>query len=844
MANLVASLLVRLVDRLSAPARSAARAVGDIGRAQKAAQAASAQWSRGLEELDDKLGRLANASLVTQGLDQAGQRLIRPLANATRAASAFDAGMTGIGITADLTDRQLIPLRNTILKTAADLGALPATVQGTFGAVLAEGVYKTETELSRAGVAVSRFQRLMGAMGENISDEEAGAFSAALGSSLKLRADELDRANAMVLRSAKQGGVSGAVLARNLPAQTGALAGLSFANDVGLADLLAANQVAKRLAGTSDQAANNVTNLFAALASPETIRRFGEIGVNLEKEIKKGVAAGRSPLESLATLVQQKTGGDQFRIGELFGDRQARDAIMALVQNLDDFKAMSAELRQDDALPSYLADLERAAQGPAASFARYTTSMGRAGIATGTILAPAVSVAADALGRIANWMSAASENGSLLAKAAVWAVAGFAGFAVAAGAVGHAVVGVLGPLYIMRSLLGTMGGAAIKGGIANIILGFGRMRVAAIGATSAMNFNVVAGGLARLAPIFGRARMAALAFNIAMMANPFGLVIAGVAAAVAVVAVAALVVRKYWQPIQAFFGGVGQALGEAFGPSLSAIGSALAPLKPLWDGVTGAVSGFFGWIGRLLQPMQATKGQLDSAANAGQRFGRLLVTVFNYSPIGLFVTAVKSGISAVRAVLAWRPLDTLRSAWSGVTGFFNGWRNLFSGFGRAMMQGLIGGIRAMLGEVLGAVSGVASGAVNRFKGVLGIRSPSRVFAQLGGYSMEGLTQGLTRNASAPLGALAALGAAMTAATPVIAAPGQVALAGLQAASAPPGVAASAQRAAPTEIHHHHNYGAVTIHMNGATVTARDVAREIARQQQADRRAAIFDGGQG
>lgn len=811
MANLVASLLVRLVDRLSAPARSAARAVGDIGRAQKAAQSASAQWSRGLEELDDKLGRLANASLVTQGLDQAGQRLIRPLANATRAASAFDAGMTGIGITADLTDRQLIPLRNTILKTAADLGALPATVQGTFGAVLAEGVYKTETELSRAGVAVSRFQRLMGAMGENISDEEAGAFSAALGSSLKLRADELDRANAMVLRSAKQGGVSGAVLARNLPAQTGALAGLSFANDVGLADLLAANQVAKRLAGTSDQAANNVTNLFAALASPETIRRFGEIGVNLEKEIKKGVAAGRSPLESLATLVQQKTGGDQFRIGELFGDRQARDAIMALVQNLDDFKAMSAELRQDDALPSYLADLERAARGPAASFARYTTSMGRAGIATGTILAPAVSLAADALGRVANWMSAASENGSLLAKAAVWAVAGFAGFAVAAGAVGHAVVGVLGPLYIMRSLLGTMGGAAVKQFAAQMVMGL------------------------------GRARMAAMAFNLTMLANP---VVLAVAAAVAAVAVVALVVRKYWEPIKAFFGGVGQALGEAFGPSLSAIGSALAPLKPLWDGVTGAVGGFFGWLGRLLQPMQATKGQLDSAANAGQRFGRLLVTVFNYSPIGLFVTAVKLGIGAVRAVLAWRPLDTLRSAWSGVTGFFNGWRNLFSGFGRAMMQGLIGGIRAMLGEVLGAVSGVASGAVNRFKGVLGIRSPSRVFAQLGGYSMEGLTQGLTRNASAPLGALAALGAAMTATTPVLAAPGQVALAGLQAASASPGVAASAQRAAPTEIHHHHNYGAVTIHMNGATVTARDVAREIARQQQADRRAAIFDGGQG
>ena len=752
MKNLVAALTLRFQDRLSGPARSAASAVGGIERAQKMAANASQQWNRGLDQLDTRLNRLASASLITDGIGRAGQAMIRPLQRGVTEAAGFNQAMTGIGITAQLTDAQLSPLRNTILKTASDLGALPATVQATFGAVLAEGVYKTEAELSRAGVAVARFQRLQAVMGEPISDAEAGSFSSAMGASLKMRADQLDRANAMVNRSAQQGGVSGATLARFLPSQTGSLVGLNFANEKGLADLLTANQLAKRMAGSSDQAANNITNLLSKLASPEVLKNFDKIGIDLEGKIKAGVRRGVSPLETVAALVQRSTKEDQFRIGELFGDQQAKEGLMALVQNMDEFRAMSRELQGDDVLKGYFTDLERAALGPAASFARYQSGISRAGIATGTILAPAVGLAADALGRIANWMSEASERGGILAKAAVWAVAGVAGFAVAAGAVGHAVVGILGPLFIMRTLFGTMGGAAVKAGAAQVIGWFARMRVAAIG------------------------------FNLAMLANPVGLAVAGVVVAVAAVA---LVVRKYWQPIKAFFGGVGQALGEAFGPALGAIGAALSPLKPLWDGVTGAIGGFFGWIGRLLTPMQATKDQLAGATSAGQQFGRALVVAFNLSPIGLFVNGIRAAFGAIRAVMAWRPMETLRSAWSGLSGFFGTVQAAFRGFGRMIIQGLINGIRSMLGGVQSAVGGIASSAIGRFRNLLGIRSPSRVFMGLGSDTMAGLALGLSRGGRSAIGQVAAVGGAMLAAMP-----------GAASAASPSSVVASAASAVP------------------------------------------------
>lgn len=733
MKNLVAALTLRFVDRLSGPSRGAASAIGQLNRAQDMGKAASKQWSAGLDQLDAKLNRLASASLVTEGIGRAGEKMLRPLRAGVTAAAEFGRGMTGIGITAQMTDGQLQPMRRTILETAAELGALPATVQSAFSSVLAEGVYKTEAELTRAGRSVAKFQALAATMKDPISGDEAGGLSAGLAKSFNISADRLDNANAMLNRASQRGGVGIGVAARFFPAAGAAMRGMGGDNERGLSDLMAATQVAKGAAGGSEQAANNLANLLAALTSPETLRNFSKMGVNLEQEIKAGLKRGVSPLETAAVITNRLTkGGDQFRLGELFGDRQARDGMMALVKDLDGFREMSAELRSEGLLQAYYADLERAMRGPAASFGRYTSGMARLGIATGTILAPAVGAAADALTRIAAWMSNASEKGGLLAKAAVWAFAGLAGFAVAAGAVGHAVVGILGPLFIAKTLMGGMGGAALKAGAAQVIGAFARMR------------------------------MAAIAFNLSMLANP---VVLGVVAAVAAVALIAVVVRKYWQPLKAFFGGVGEALGEAFGPALSAIGGALRPLKPVWDAVAGTVGRFFGWIGRLMQPLQATKGQLDGASNAGRNFGRMLALAFNLSPIGIFARGVMTAFRFIQGTMNWRPMETLRQAWAGVNGFFGGLITRFNGFGRAIMQGLISGVRAMLGEVAGAVIGVANGAVARFKGVLGIKSPSRVFAALGGYTMEGLTMGLTRGGRSAIGQVAAVGGALVAAMP-------------------------------------------------------------------------------
>ncbi len=66
--------------------------------------------------------------------------------------------------------------------------------------------------------------------------------------------------------------------------------------------------------------------------------------------------------------------------------------------------------------------------------------------------------------------------------------------------------------------------------------------------------------------------------------------------------------------------------------------------------------------------------------------------------------------------------------------------------GRNLIQGFINGIRNMAGAIANAARSVVSGAVNGIKGFLGIRSPSRLLMELGGYTGEGFTIGLEAEA--------------------------------------------------------------------------------------------------
>ncbi|HFV9290996.1 TPA: phage tail tape measure protein [Serratia fonticola] len=80
----------------------------------------------------------------------------------------------------------------------------------------------------------------------------------------------------------------------------------------------------------------------------------------------------------------------------------------------------------------------------------------------------------------------------------------------------------------------------------------------------------------------------------------------------------ALLIRKYWEPISAFFSGVIIGITEAFAP----IGELFTPLKPMFDALGGWLKQAWQWFTDLLKPVKSSQESLERCKNAGVEFGR------------------------------------------------------------------------------------------------------------------------------------------------------------------------------------------------------------------------------
>ncbi|HAI2663161.1 TPA: phage tail tape measure protein [Escherichia coli] len=113
-----------------------------------------------------------------------------------------------------------------------------------------------------------------------------------------------------------------------------------------------------------------------------------------------------------------------------------------------------------------------------------------------------------------------------------------------------------------------------------------------------------------------------------------------VAVAAAVVA-GALLIRKYWEPVSAFFGGVIEGLMSAFAP----VGEMFAPLAPIFDGLGEKLRGVWQWFKDLIAPVKATQDTLNNCRNVGVMFGQALADAL-LMPLNAF-NKLRSGIDWV-----------------------------------------------------------------------------------------------------------------------------------------------------------------------------------------------------
>ncbi|HAZ5894678.1 TPA: phage tail tape measure protein [Escherichia coli] len=114
-----------------------------------------------------------------------------------------------------------------------------------------------------------------------------------------------------------------------------------------------------------------------------------------------------------------------------------------------------------------------------------------------------------------------------------------------------------------------------------------------------------------------------------------------VVAVVAAIVAGALLIRKYWEPVSAFFGGVVEGLKAAFAP----VGELFTPLKPVFDWLGEKLQAAWQWFKNLIAPVKATQDTLNRCRDTGVMFGQALADALML-PLNAF-NKLRSGIDWV-----------------------------------------------------------------------------------------------------------------------------------------------------------------------------------------------------
>lgn len=162
------------------------------------------------------------------------------------------------------------------------------------------------------------------------------------------------------------------------------------------------------------------------------------------------------------------------------------------------------------------------------------------------------------------------------------------------------------------------------------------------------------------------------------------------------------------------------------------------------------ISGLPGFVGTLLQ---AAVDLFVAIVNAIPiilpgligNIGNLIGTVVSNLPtfIGMLLGAAVTLFTAIVTAVP----QIIGSLLGAVGNLLNQAKNAITSFdlgsaGRAFIQGFVNGVTGLASWVVDRVCGVFNGVVGAVKALLGIHSPSRVMAGLGGYTVDGFVVGI------------------------------------------------------------------------------------------------------
>lgn len=517
----------------------------------------------------------------------AGAAIALPSLAMFKQSSQFSYDLLMIGLTAEMTKKQVGELGGTMATLSDQTGVSQENMKNAFGFLVAagQGVGEAQANLKSIGKTAK-------ATGSDIEDVARASFT--MGDALKVKPDQMQRAMDMLVQAGKAGNFEFKAMAAELPGLGSSFQALKMTGTEAVATMGSALQIAMKGAKSESEAANNLSNFLSKLMSEDTAKKAAKMGGNISKVIRDAQASGANPIEAAIAEINRITkGGDQELISKLFGDMQVQNFIRPMLQNLEEYKKIKQEVLDSQSVverdwATVMASSKEKTEGLSNSVWGLTKAIGGS-------LDPIVGKLADTLTPMVRSVRDFVTANPKLVGGVIASAAAFTTLRLA----------VLGTKFAFTFLRGgLLGGAGVME----------KMRAGALLAGRALPF--VATGI----------RGIGLAF-----------VSTGIGALLAGVALAGLAIYQHWDGVSAFMGGVFDGIKVGLEPAINAwkgLGEAL--------GITDKVTALWEGFKKLLEPVTYTKDELGKASAAGKNFGVVLGKAIDslYTPIRWLIESI------------------------------------------------------------------------------------------------------------------------------------------------------------------------------------------------------------
>lgn len=528
------------------------------------------------------------------------------------------------------------------------------------------------------------------------SMKDLGSVAIALNDNLGIGAAGFERSMNMLAFAGKSGQFELADMAKWLPQLTPQFAALGITGERAVAEIGAALQIARRGAGSNDEAANNYKNFLSKITAPETLKTFEKAGIDLKGSMKNLVSEGLSPAQAMLNILTAHLGkkaptaaaeygkaldikdeqeramalarlDEAYKLGALFADQQVLSFVRPALANQKDLA--SIEQGSKSAADQGLLDQDWAKRMGSSKeqLKELRNNLTDVGLSVGSALLPAIVDVSRAVVPLMRSFSAWAEQHPDLIRGVVGLVGGLLLGKLAFIGVAYGAHLVMAPFVALTTTVTTL---SAKWAMLRAMWQMGKFTPLITGLRrSGAGLLKVARGALHLGKLLGGTLwvglklvgQAVLWLGRALMLNPIGLAITGIA-------LAAYLIYRHWAPIKTFFTG-------------------------LWNEVR---AGFDGGL------------------------SGILAVLLNFSPLGLFYRA-----------------------FAGVMNYFGiELPGTFTEFGGLLVTGLVNGIGNMAGALKDSVVGIGASVKDWFTETLGIESPSRVFIGYGANISEGAALGI------------------------------------------------------------------------------------------------------